>query len=84
MRACDRIRVWRKARGLTLGELSDSIGDEGGQLQRWESGLRSTLPLRLKVALSAKTEIPLDLIVDSDELKLARQLLAVMARDAAA
>ena len=82
--AAERVREWRLREDVTLTDLSKQIGDKGGQLQRWESGERPTLPLRLKVALSQRTGIPLNAIVDPDEMRLARDLVAVMTRDAAA
>ena len=79
-----RIREWREGAALTQAEVASQIGDESGQFQRWESGNRPTLPLKMKVRLSLLSGIPLADIVDLDELVVARELVAVMARDSAA
>lgn len=79
-----RIREWREGAALTQSEVASRIGDESGQFQRWESGNRPTLPLKMKVRLSILSGIPLADIVDLDELVVARELVAVMARDSAA
>lgn len=80
----DRVREWRAREGVTLAQLSASIGDRSGQLQRWESGDRPTLPLRMKVGIAQRTGIALHLIVDRDELDLAKTMVDLLARDAAA
>jgi len=78
------VREWRERRGVTLIDLSREIRDQGGQLQRWESGDRPTLPLKLKVRLSQHTGIPLVQLLGSDELEVAQRIFALMARDVAA
>lgn len=82
--AAARIREWRERAGLTQTEVAAQIGDESGQFQRWESGNRPTLPLKMKVRLSFLSGVPLSDVVDLEELALARELVAIMARDAAA
>ena len=79
-----RIREWRERAGFTQAEVAAQINDESGQFQRWESGNRPTLPLRMKVRLSLLSGVPLAQVVDADELSVARELVAVLARDAAA
>ena len=80
----DAVRQWRKTQDVTLADLSVEIGDLGGQLQRWESGERQTLPLKFKVRLSQRTGIPLDQLTDPEERELAKDLVLIMARDGAA
>lgn len=82
--AQDRVREWRTREGLKLDELSSVIGDPSGQLQRWESGDRDTLPLRLKVRLAKRTGLPLKVLATPAEVRLAKDLVLIMARDAAA
>lgn len=80
----ERVREWRHRHGVSIAALAAQIGDPGGQLQRWESGLRPTLPLRLKVALAERTGIALRKLGDPDEIDLAQRVVTLMARDAAA
>lgn len=83
-RAQDLVREWREREGVSQAQLGAKIGDVSGQLQRWESGNRPTLPLRMKARLALETGIPLARIVDADELETARELVAALVRDAAA
>lgn len=80
----DMVRKWREGEGLTQADLAARIGDESGQFQRWESGNRPTLPLKMRVRISLVSGIPISQLVDSEEAVLARELVAVLARDAAA
>ena len=79
------VNRWRKAQEprVTIQALCDAIGDTGGQLAKWLSGSRTTTPLRLKCKLAQHTGLPLSVLVDSQELTLARDVFAAMARDAA-
>ena len=76
------MKEWRIRSGLAQDDLGIKIGDPGGQYQRWESGIRPTLPLRMKVKLSLISAIPLAQVVDPDELETAREIVVAMARDA--
>lgn len=78
------VRTWREGAGYTQSDIASQIGDESGQYQRWESGNRPTLPLRMKAKLCLLSGLQLEKVVDAEELATARELVAVMARDTAA
>ena len=83
MRIQTRVRNHRKAAGLTLDEFAAQIGDPGGQYHHWECGSRGHLPLRLRVVLSQRTGWPLRDFVSAEEYALAKELVVLIARDAA-
>ena len=75
---------WRAKSGESLESVANAIGDPGWQIAKWSSGGRPTLSLRLKVRLSLHTSVPLERLLDADELSLARQIAELMGQDAAA
>ena len=78
------VAQWRDADGISITQLCKEIGDPSRQLQRWLSGERKRLPLRLKVRVVQRTGLPLERVVNPSELVLARAIVALIARDAAA
>ena len=83
-RAITTVTAWRARHSVTIVSLEDAVGDTGGQLQRWLSGNRHTLPMPIKARLSECTGIPLEILATATEMRFARILSAVLARDAAA
>jgi hypothetical protein len=79
-----KVKMWSKKHGVPIRTLSQAIGDKGGQLYRWTCGDRQTLPLKLKVKISIETGIPLNSLLDRQQRQMAREIVKLMARDAAA
>jgi hypothetical protein len=75
--------AYQRIHGLSTAEISRSIGDPGGQLGKWLEG-RPSLPLRLKVRISEVHGISIDKLCEPEEMDLARRLVTLLARDAAA
>ena len=71
-------RRWARAQGLTYAEVSVAIGDAGGQLHKWTSGSRKTLPIPLLIRLVAYSGIPFRWLATATQLKLARALVATL------
>ena len=74
----ESFRRWHRKHGQPVSELADEIGDRGGQLTKWASGNRRTLPLRLKVALAEATGIPLFRLLERDERDLLRRVVRLV------
>lgn len=62
---------WRKSSGVTIGEVCEAIGDPGGQLYKWASGERSSLPLHLAIALARHMEVPLGTVATAEQARVA-------------
>ena len=75
---------WKDGHHVTAVALSAELGDKGGQIGKWLTGSREKLPIRLIVALSQHTGIPLKTLAEPDQLQVAKDIFAVLARDAAA
>lgn len=70
---------------VTQDALGEAVGVSGSAIRHFENrGSAFPLAISVKVKLAKRTGIALDQIVDKEELTLARELVAVMARDAAA
>lgn len=61
---------WRKATGVKIGEVCAAIGDPGGQLYKWASGERSSLPLHLAVAVAEHMGVSLEKIATPSQVRL--------------
>lgn len=72
---------WRERTGTSISAVSRAIGDHGGQLQRWDSGDRQTLPLYLKARLALFTGIRLVRLLGSEERAIVREIVSVLERD---
>lgn len=81
------IRAWRTSQDpkVTQDALGEAVGVSGSAIRHFERrGSAFPLAISVKVKLSRRTGIRLEELVDAEELELARELVAVMARDAAA
>ena len=55
----DIVKDWRECAGLSQYAVENKIGDYSGQYRQWESGNRSTLPLRFRVEIAHFSDISL-------------------------
>lgn len=73
--------LWRKLHGKTCPQVSEAIGDDGGQVAKWASGGRQTLPVRLVVAFCDWSGEPLESFATPEQVVEARKVAAIVARD---
>lgn len=59
---------WRSARKMSVPVIASEIGDPGGQIAKWASGARKQIPLRLLVAVSRYTGIPVAMLATPAQL----------------
>ena len=81
-----RLRKWRKAQKprVTIKGLGNAIGDTNGWgVVKFETGERE-FPLWVAANLCEHAELPLAAILSDEQMRLTRQLSALMVRDAAA
>ena len=77
-------RRWRKKQGLRVEDVAPQIGDPTGwTLRKFESGSRD-LPISVAPRLADTTGYPLRKILSAEQMRTAKIIFAVMARDAAA
>jgi hypothetical protein len=84
-RASGRItlRKWREAQSpkVTQADLGRDVGVSGDYIRRYELG-KQDLPLPLKLKLSRRTGIPLNVLLSAKQLRTAHEAQALMERDA--
>lgn len=81
------LKDWRKRQdpSVTQEALGRDVGVSGSAIRHFENQTKGfRLALAVKVKLALRTGIALEMMVTPEELALARELVAVMARDAAA
>lgn len=83
-RGAARFRRWCRRESMPVAAVSRAIGDSGGQVSQWASGARPRLPLGLVVALAEHTGEPFAAFATTDQMRTARVLSALLARDAGA
>ena len=64
------LKAWREHRGMTLESLAKSAKISKAYLSQIENGKR-TGTLKVMKALSSVIDVPVDLLIDDEELKLA-------------
>lgn len=62
----NNVRALRKARGLTMKELSDRIGKSLGYLQKIETGMRGLKPHEARDLARELRVVPADLLSQAD------------------
>ena len=78
------LRAWRKQHQITCAALGKLVGDVAGeQLRKFEKGDRNTLPFTLAVNIAVYTGLPLRVLMNRQQFKVAKLILATLAKDAA-
>lgn len=72
-----RFNVWARANNYSPGKVSKKIGDPGRQVQRWTSGDRDQLSLRLLCKLSKLSGIPIQRLATREQANLIRDLVGL-------
>ena len=76
-------RRWVKEQNTSVFAVSTEIGDRGGQLAKWASNSRKTLPLHLILKISQLTTLPFNALADRRQIKVAQEIFFILERDAA-
>lgn len=69
-RGAEAFNRWRQAHGATIADVCEATGDHGGQLYKWASGERSSLPLHLAVAVAEHMGVSLEKIATPSQVRL--------------
>lgn len=78
------LRRWRKTHKKSQADVGGVVSDPGGeQIRKFEAGARN-LPTWLAVRVSAHTGLPLQTLLSKEQFATAREIFALLARDAAA
>ena len=81
------LRKWRKSQTprMTQDALGRDVGVSGSAIRHFENGSNGfDLSLLVKVKLSRRTGLALGMLTSAVEIQLAKDLVVIMARDAAA
>ncbi len=72
-----RFAAWARVNSHSLRAVSKKIGDRGCQVQRWTSGNRESLSLRLLCKLSVLSGIPIQRLCTRKQASLIRDLVEI-------
>ena len=77
------LQKWLKCHDMTLWRVCLDLGDTGGQLYRFISGERGSLPLGLLIQTANLTHIPLKQLATAKQWGLVAQIRQLDGRDSA-